>query len=358
MSFNNKKIGILTFHGESNYGAFLQTFALSETLKRLGCDVKIIDLKLPIISQGFIKNIFKFVLVNQRVFSNARASFLTLTTDHYFNSSELKAKLPAMDLFIVGSDQVWNEEITKGLRDTYFFDFLPDDKKRIAYAASFGTEEWLYNESDTEQIKILLNKFNAISVREKSAVQYCKDKFDLETLQVLDPTLLLNDYSKITGKDIPEKNDLICFKFVVDNDFFEFSRKFGNISNKKVVFLNNNKPIKKVNSIYFPTIKKWLKTIGGASLIITDSFHGLCFSILYKRQFIVIPGNKERFIRLNSLLELLGLTNRIFYSYEEVLESDRWRDRIDYVEVYDKLEKERDSSISFLQRCILADETN
>lgn len=358
MNLANRKIGILTFHSESNYGAFLQTFALSETLKHIGYSVVIIDLRLPVISQGFAKDIIKHLLVDQRIFGSARKRFLSLTAEHFFNSSELKAKLPVMDLYIVGSDQVWNEEITEKIRDTYFFDFLPDDKKRISYAASFGAEEWLYSKSDTEQIKSYLIKFHAISVREKSAVQYCQEKLGCSALQVLDPTLLLDDYSKIAGKNIPEKNDLVCFKLEKDESFFEFSRSLGQISNKKVVFLNNNRPIKNINSIYFPTIKKWLATIGGASLVVTDSFHGLCFSILYRRQFIVIPGNKERFIRLHSLLELLDLTGRIFYSYEEVFESDRWKNYIDYTEVYNKLDKERSNSISFLQRCILANEVH
>lgn len=358
MGLKNINIGILTFHGEANYGAFLQTFALSETLKRLGYKVEIIDFRLPEISQGIIKDIFKRFFINKRVFANARAEFLELTTEQYSDSNELRVKPPVIDLYVVGSDQVWNEEITKEVRDTYFFDFLPDDKKRVAYAASFGTEEWLYNEQDTAEIKALLHKFHAISVREKSALQYCEEKLGLNALQVLDPTLLLDDYSRIAGKNIPEKNDLVCFKFVKDESFFEFARKLGTLSDKKVVFLNNNRPVKKVKSIYFPTIKKWLWAIGGASLIVTDSFHGLCFSILYRRQFIVIPGNKERFVRLHSLLELLGLTSRIFYSYEEVLEGDRWKDSIDYAEVYDKLEKERLNSIDFLQRCILSDESN
>lgn len=358
MILHKKKIGILTFHGESNYGAFLQTFALSEVLKRLECNVQIIDFRLPVLSQGIIKNIFKEILVNQRIFASARAKFFKLTTENYSDSNELKEKLPAMDLFIVGSDQVWNEEITKEFRNTYFFDFLPDEKKRISYAASFGAEEWLYNESDNEQLKVFLDKFHAISVREKSAVQFCKEKMGLSAFQVLDPTLLLDDYSKISGSNIPEKNNIVCFKFVTDESFFEFARELGRVIDKKVVLLNNNRPVKNINSIYFPSIKKWLEIIGGASLVVTDSFHGLCFSILYRRQFIVIPGNKERFIRLYSLLELLGLTCRIFYSYEEVLSSDKWREQIDYAAVYDKLERERANSISFLQRCILADEAN
>lgn len=358
MSLKNRNIGILTFHGESNYGAFLQTFALSEVLKSLGYNVVIIDFRLPKISKGFVKDLFKSILVNKRIFDSARGSFIELTTECYSNSSELKAKFPVQDLYIVGSDQVWNEEITKEVRDTYFFDFLPDNKKRIAYAASFGAEEWLYNEQDTAEIKTLLDKFYAISVREKSAVQYCKEKLGLNVLQVLDPTLLLGDYSRIAGKNIPEMNNLVCFKFEKDESFFEFAKKLGKKSDKRVVFLNNNRPVKKVKSIYFPTIKKWLETIGGASLVVTDSFHGLCFSILYQRQFIVIPGNKGRFIRLYSLLELLGLTSRVFYSYEEVFETDKWRDSIDYVAVYDKLKKERLNSINFLQRCILTDEAD
>ena len=350
MASNNKRIGILTFHRESNYGAFLQTFALFEMLKKMGCDVEIIDFRLPIISQGFIRNIFRYFLIDRRDFAKARTKFLKLTTERYFNSNELVAKLPNFDLFIVGSDQVWTEEITKEVRDTYFFDFLPDDVKRISYAASFGTDNWIYNDLDSLRISKLLTKFSGISVREKSAVTYCANKLNMHAQLVLDPTLLLDDYSKITGEYTGKNDHLVFFKFVRDSNYYDFVLKMGEIYGGKSVLLKDAKSLKTTKTIYFPTIKEWLCSIKGAGFVVTDSFHGLCFSIIFRKQFLVIPGCLDRFVRLHDLLSTLGLESRIFYSYDEVLSSNRWKEMIDYDLVYKKLNQERITAIEFLQK--------
>ncbi len=343
-----KKIGILTFHNESNYGAFLQTYALSETLKRLGHKVWVIDLRLPEVSQNKIKKLCKNLIVDRRIFSNARQRFLNVTSETYYSSEDLRNKLPEMDLYVVGSDQVWNKEITGKLQNTYFFDFLPDLKKRISYAASFGKEEWIYDTQETMHIKKLLERFDAISVRELSAVKLCQEQLGLAATRVLDPTLLLDDYSFITRGEYVEKNVLACFKFEKDASYYTFVRKFEQLSGNKAILLDNHRPIKYLRSIYFPTVKEWLCTIGSANFVITDSFHGLCFSILFRKQFIVIPGCEKRFVRLRDLLEMLGLTSRIFNSYQEVWESDRWKEKINYEEVFYKLKQLRKDSIDFL----------
>lgn len=345
-----KKIGILTFHDEPNYGAFLQTYALSEAVKNLGYAVEIIDLR--------IKETYKFnfivkllsPIIRYFLFETARKKYLNRSKRIYYTSEDLMRNPPNCDIYILGSDQVWNKDITGDLKYSYFFDFLPEAKPRFAYASSFGMNDWDFNNEETVVIKSLLQKFSAVALRESTAIRLAKENCDVESTLVVDPTLLLSDYSKLTGKIMQKDNSVVCFKFTKGDDFYEFLKTFKKNNKYNVSVLAKTMPVNGLNNIALPTIKKWIKSIAQSDMVITDSYHALIFSIIYRKQFIVLPANIKNFNRLSELLTDLDLSSRIFYSYEEVLENDRWKTKIDYKKVNKLLMEKVEDSLSFLRR--------
>jgi polysaccharide pyruvyl transferase WcaK-like protein len=345
-----KKVGILTFHDEPNYGAFLQTYALYEAVKNLGYDVEIIDLR--------IKETYKFnfivkllsPIIRYFIFETARKKYLKRTVQTYHSSEELINNPPECDVYILGSDQVWNKDITSELKYSYFLDFIKESKMHFSYASSFGMNDWNFDNEETAIVKRLLSKFSSISVRETTAIDLCKDNCDLDATLVVDPALLISDYSKITGSITQKSKSMVCFKFTKGDSFYDFLREFQAKNIYNISILAKTLPVGNLKNIPVPTIKKWIKSIAQAEIVLTDSYHALIFSIIYKKQFVVLPANIKNFNRLSELLSDLDLSDRIFYSYGEVLKDDRWKSQIDYDKVNKLLAKKVDGSLSFLKK--------
>lgn len=343
------KIGILTFHNVANYGAFLQMYALKRFLEKENQTVEIINLPLET-KFSFLTGLV--VKVINRKFDRDRKNNFTFTK---LITKESKISKKDFDLVIVGSDQVWNKNITKENFTKYFFDFVDKDVIKCSYAASFGFNVWGYNQKETETISLLLKKFKFKSVREDIGLDFCINELQSENVRlVLDPTLLLDseDYDKLISID-KNYGAYVCYKFKKGEEFYDFCKRFNDKFECKIVELKGTKPYKNLTkSIPFPSISVWLSSIKNSKLFITDSFHGVCFSIIFKKQFVVIPADITKFNRIESLLNILGLKTRIFYSYQEFLESDRWRDVIDYDSVYNLLLKERANSFSYLKEIL------
>ena len=184
------KISILTFSKESNFGANLQCYALCKVLQGMGHQVDIIDIQLPKIKFSWYTTLLQ--IPQDILFFLFRKKHLNYFTKKYKTADQLQKGQHKSDLYIVGSDQVWNPDITKRLAPlVYFFSFLPDDVRRISYAASFGKESW-QSPTLTDKVKMLLHKFNAVGVREQTGVSICKDTFGIDARLVADPTLLLS----------------------------------------------------------------------------------------------------------------------------------------------------------------------
>lgn len=345
-----KTVGLLTFHDEPNYGAFLQTFALSECLKKYGYNVIVIDLRIKDdFPYSFIVKISS-PIIKYFIFERPKIKYLNRSDKIYYSSEELSNNFPDCDIYMLGSDQVWNKSITKDLMYSYFFDFLPDNKPRLSYASSFGVGIWHFSSEETHVVKNLINKFKSVSVREYSAIGLLRDYCDVNAKLVVDPTFLINDYSKLAG--VIKRNSgggVVCFKFAKGKQFYEFLGNFTNIHKIEVSVLSKTLPLKGIKNIPLPTIGNWIKSIAVSDMVITDSYHALCFSIIYKKQFIVLPANEKNFMRLSELLSSLGLVERIFYSYDEVLKDDRWKRIIDYQMVYEILSSKIDDSLSYLK---------
>jgi hypothetical protein len=337
------KLGILTFHWANNYGALLQTYSLCETLKKLGYEVEIINL----CQKKERKNLRYYLL--PKPFYKFRRNYLPVQKQIFYSSNDLRDSKFDHDFFIVGSDQVWNKEITKSQKYSYFFDFLPKNKKRISYAASFGLSEWIFTNEETNNIKELVNRFNAISIRENSGKNLLKKHLAVEATLVLDPTLLLGDFSNLISSKLKDSNEIVCFKFIEDKEFYNFGLKLATLENKNIRLLKNNRPVHGFKWSPFLSVPQLISHIKQSDLVVTDSFHITCLAIIFKKQIIVLPANPKRMGRISDLFKVLNLEDHLYQSYDEVFEKQNWKNKIDYDLVSSTLNLLRSESVNFIK---------
>lgn len=343
------KIALLTIWHEKNYGAELQAYATIKYLSSLGHEVKLIDIRLADMrtysTKGKIANFLSYFTPGDLKFRKFWKKSIP-TTRRYHSLEELKHNPPEADLYVVGSDQVWNSEITKSMAPVFFLNFGNKNIKRASYASSFGVEVWNANELLTQDIRSLLQQFNYISCREISGCNILKNIFGVEATCVLDPTLLSNIFSEFVEAKT-ENKILVYYPLEDDKELKEYALKLSkslgydciDAANRRKLFgkveWNRNSP------------EQWISAIANSQLVITRSFHGVAFSIIFKRQFIVV-NNTSRISRITNLLDSINLSNRCFHSFEEVDAGRPWEHPIDYKLVTPLLEKIQKDSIEFI----------
>lgn len=357
-----KKVGILTFHNSNNnYGAVLQAFATYTVVNKLGFYPLIINL----VPELTTKN-KSYVAIKQRLlnilihnpFAGFRKTNLPQITPRLNKYDELRQISDKIDYCIVGSDQVWRPKFTKENASHYFLDFVSDNCKRIAYAPSFGIDKWEASSELTATVRYLIHKFNAVSVREKSGVDICKNVFNISAKLVLDPTLLLleEDYNKliVQSKQISISHNYIASYFVNDKIWKQKLTDEIAVSNKlkNVDIFGKNKSFIIKNIFLFNSIPNWLNYIKNSNLVITDSYHCVIFSIIFKKKFIVLPNPWGGLSRLNDLLDKLGLIDRLITDKENYDISALINKDINYHEVDKHLNVLRLDSIYFLKESL------
>ncbi len=372
------KIGILTLPLNSNYGGVLQAYALQTVLKRMGHDVLEVELKKNLrwqypplwkIPLSFGKRfLFKYIVrrKNQKILLERyeRKIYPLLVHDifdfisKYINQFKVDKFIDCkgkFDVWICGSDQIWRYKyypFFEGDIANVYLKFLGDDScKRIAYAASFGTDNWEYPAKETAECKNWIQKFDAVSVREETGVKLCSTYYDIKAKHVLDPTMLLSkdDYVDLIEKsDVPKsKGNLFCY--ILDNTD-EKMNVVKNIEKQRHLspfFMNGDcgNWTEDLEKRIQPPVESWLRAFYDSEFIVTDSFHACVFSILFHKQFLVI-GNKERGLaRIYSLLSMFGLEDRL--TSDTGLDINRMK-TIDYDRVDEILAKHREVSRTFL----------
>lgn len=355
------KAGILTFHMAFNFGAMLQAYALSKKLNGIGIEAEIIDYRLPFIDRyhhkyflpelinknGIIIGTLKFAKKTMcGYYSNKQWNrFYSFMTKDLPHSEQLtKEALPDTDydMYICGSDQIWNGELTGGLQSTYFCDFVKGDKIKLAYAASSGTS---YIKGDNVDIKKLLGNFSAIGARENRLCDFINNELHINAKQVIDPTLLLSadEWSDIVKKPKYDKY-LLIYAFQENNLIYDLARMIAKKKGLKIIAVSyRNKDIgDDIIQITDAGPKEFVSLFKYADFVCTTSFHGTAFSVIFNKQFYCVPHELYH-ERTDNLLDLLGLSDRNIYSLNECVDMD-----IDYTKVSDKLSRERESSIKFI----------
>ena len=366
------KIGLITIHNANNYGAILQTFALQKILCTYG-KVEVIDynnkhisisldlLRMKFSLHGLLgigKDIFRLYPRKKVIkkFKQFSSKYINVTEEFDSNSIQSNKKLNNYDVYIAGSDQIWNPTcISENCRidDIYFLSFAPKNTKKISYASSIGNH--IYSESEKEQVINLLNDFHAISVREKDGKTQLENILNQEIKHVLDPTLLLSKEEWINTLDIKEntthKEKYILVYSVPKSPLIRSA--VGYYSKKlalKVISIDQGlSPGATVDEhIRDAGPLDYLELFLNAEFIITDSFHGTCFSVNFEKQFIsVSPGVHSN--RIESFLFLIGLENRIVKSEEDF---DSVNKLIDFEKINMNLRSERDKSLYYLNKAL------
>lgn len=354
-----KKLGILTFHypENKNYGAILQSYAVLKLYEKIGLEAYLLDYR-PY--SKTLKNILKDIFLNSfeaKSFKEYVKKYLKIYKIDFENKKELNN---TFNIFSVGSDQVWRERNLKEKILTYFFDFVDDNKKKIAYAASFGVDYWEGDEKLTEEVKPLIKRFDYISVREESGIGICKNTFGVDNVVcVLDPTLMIDreDYQIILD-DWQDKSHLkkkyIAYMLLDDTEQLRNgSKKIANYLGAEINYIKGKSfnILGKTITLY-NKVSQWLTYLKDAELVITDSFHCTVFSIIFHKKFVVVANPTRGIARLETLLEKVGLENRFFTNIDNVLESEILDKDIDYREVDKKLEVHRKYSMNFLKRAL------
>lgn len=346
------KISILTFAKGDNYGAVLQAYALGHVLQGMGYDVEYISLTWT----TWIHSILSRITPLRKRFQNFRKKYLINFSKNCVSFQDLRDSVSDTDICIVGSDQVWNPDITTVRALYYFFDFVPYSIPRISYAASFGVDKWKW-ENLTPKVELLLKKFHSISVREDSGVAICKLTFDVHATKVLDPTLLLENYDNLLKKPLLE-NYVLGFKFVTSPEYYSLLNHVASDIEAAPLIMDmlprNLRYTHFGNTSFFPSPEQWVTNVAYSKFVITDSFHCTAFSLIFKKNFMVILPKRLGKVqgRLYSLLKELGLENRIYTSIEDAKESNIWDSPINYDIIDKKLSDLRTESLKYLTQAI------
>lgn len=369
------KIGIVTLPLHTNYGGLLQAYALQTALRRMGHEVEHLQLpvefhtlhpnwKMPMVyckraARKFFcgeRNIPIFMHPHKWIRINTDAFIASHICPRYLNEVGWNEELAnEYDAIVFGSDQVWRPIYAYPI-EKYFGAFLgTSNVKRISYAASFGTEDNEYSGNQQKTCSELLKKFSAVSVREKSAVAICKERFEVEAKHVLDPTMLLNheDYECIFKQANTPKSEGTLAVYVLDeNQQIDDFIKKQSLQQGLTPFRINSKVENynaKLSERQQPPVERWLRAFHDAKFVITDSFHACVFSILFHKPFICI-GNKSRGMsRFDSLLNMFGLENRLV-DINDI--ADYVEKEIDWEHVDSILEQKREEAFQFLNQAL------
>lgn len=361
------KIGILTQPLVNNYGGLLQAWALQKVLMRLGHETIIIDrhhirlndYKLPRRIAIILKTkLYCLIGREERGLKLSDAQALTIRKNliAFINRRYAGVSIPLytektfrqyifqnqFDGYVVGSDQVWRPRYSPSIGN-YFLDFLPEDSKakKVAYAASFGVDNWEYTDAQTSLLKPLAQKFDLITVRESSGVELLQNHFGCKATHVLDPTMLLDrdDYrTLIQNPVVPvERSSGNLFCYVLDNntDLDALISRVQQKTGLKAFFCTStHKPktkddLRHIDDCIIPPIEQWIKSFDDAEMVLTDSFHGTVFAIIFNKPFWVVANEDRGAARFSSLLSLFKLEDRFVTDAKNV----DWTKPIDWAKV-------------------------
>ncbi len=357
------RIGIVTQPLEMNYGGILQNWALQQALRRLGHDAITIDAYERYSLPHYLYSCMQAVIYSirhgkkldlpRRYRGSLRKPMTGEFIEHHITKTHVMwdyqrsvVKRYRLDAMVVGSDQVWRARYNWGhIEDMYlrFVEGLP--LRRVAYAASFGVDNWEYNSEQTKACARLAQQMDAISVREPSGVDLCREHLGVEAISVLDPTMLLQaeDYEALIDT-APDDQDNYLAIYCLDitpakKDFFEGLARDRGLE------------VRYFSAGWYAevTVPQWLAMLSRATMVVTDSFHGTVFSILFGKEFYTLCNPQRGNTRISGLLEQLGLGQRLISDTEPTEPADS---SIDWADAHARLDHRRRESMDFLAKSL------
>lgn len=353
-----KKLLLLTLHSQNNnFGSVLQAHSLYDSLEEFGLDVTTLNYQ-PYYSNGaitpkmfikkFITNLvfLPFFLIRTKRFNKLIKS--KKLTKKITRNSKLSSVSKGYDIYLIGSDQVWNPRYLCGRDDAYFLKFT-NSKHKMSYGASIGTREITDEELDAIVNKI--TDFKYISLREKISCLQLKDHGLKNVKYVLDPVFLHDEdyYLKLASKSIKYTGYILAYVIHKDEFISHVIDELARMLNKKVIQVggfakkcNYNKFLRSAGPAEF------LSLIKNADFVITSSFHGTAFAHIFNKQFAVVMP-KGNTLRIENILETAGTEDRVIYSLDDV---ERMLDPIDYKTANDRLQAMKNDSLDYLKQML------
>lgn len=354
--------GVITFHKAINYGAVLQTYALQKFICDKGIQCEVIDYDCEAFKdnykpfkiynknlKGLVSALVQYPYKKRKIkkFNDFRKNHINISSTVYTRGN-IENSNNIYDKFIVGSDQVWNYNLTD-FDETYFLDFVKDSEKKNSYAASIGHD--VLSDEIKNKYKNLLQNYKNISVREYSGCNLISKLTNREVTKVLDPVFLLdkNKWSSIVCNPSDEK--YIFVYLLNDYSLIPFVERLSKITGYKVICLQNSiKKRMKADYVLDAGVNEFIGLINKSSYIVTDSFHGVAFSIIFNKNFWAKLNNKGKGknSRITTLLDDVNLSHRILenQSDKELLQN------IDYNVPNSKLKNEIDKSIKYINEML------
>jgi hypothetical protein len=342
-----KKAGIITFQNAENYGGALQTYALMKTLQSLGCDCEVVDYRnRGVFKRNLIKALyyaltFQRPLKNYRAYQKFRQDYLNLSERPYRSVTGFLSDAGQYDYLFFGSDQIWNPDLSNGFDPLYFGQFATSARK-IAYAASVGKDALTPDERQT--INRLIQSFDAVAVREESLLSVLEGEVEC----VVDPCMLLTsaDWDQVAGRIRLAESYILVYQLFPGKRLLQAALQYARSEGKSVALISpyltkpNRRVVHRLGRI---SPNDFLAYFRHANLVLSDSFHGTLFSILYQKPFYtLLPGEKTG--RITSLLAKLNLSDRIIEQPPEAIEP------VDYERVNPLVQQEVSHSLAYIRR--------
>jgi hypothetical protein len=329
----------------NNYGGVLTNYALTKTLEDLGKSVLMME-RFKEYACG----------VNLSVAIDFNHKYLNVSEAYDENSVRLLND--QADIFIVGSDQLWNAMHLRNFYRYFLLSFTDDNKKRIAYASSLGKDDINLTPSEKNAFKYLFSRFDAISVRESNAVEWFK-KLNIESEHVLDPVFMCDrsHYDRLVQEAGDPPQDPYVFAYILDpkqgGNKFELVNAIASHKGLPAVIeqdlFSETGSLEKRDSSYSFKIERFISHIYHSDFVVTDSFHGACFCIIFRKPFICVANTWRGVSRFESLFIRLNLENRLFYSVESAMQHlDVLQESIPYDQVDSILAELKTKSLAFL----------
>lgn len=368
------RVSIITLQNVRNYGSVLQALATQQVFKQLGCEVDFINYNKNgrqsywkraqsySKSKGLIaKFVYPFILMpsfikEDRVFKDFIKKHLNQQEKEYCCIDDFRDFPIASNVYCTGSDQTWNSGWNNGILPELFLKFVPDNVKKIAYAASIGKEK--LDEWEVEETKSLLSRYQAISVRESSAKDIVEKQLGLPSAtHVLDPTLQVDKafWLSVLGESYKSKYEkgkyVLVYQLNTNPDFDDYAKEFAKRKGWKLVrfCVRHYQALRCGKAELIPNVEDFIGLIANAGCVITDSFHATAFSCNMNTPMICIYPNSYS-SRLASLLKLVGLEGRHLTDYNDF--SFVEHTEIDFSPVNEMLNRERKVGYDFLAKAL------
>lgn len=365
-----QKALLITLHRSANYGSVLQAFATQVVLERVGYDVTVIDYfaprnSVPEMLRGlkykkplFEKNpaaLFAARAIMLPSYLKRRSNFdrfvtkrLKLSETTYHSNAEIASDLPDADLYVTGSDQVWNSEWNGGIDEALFLAFTPENAKRISFSASFGKGS--LEEGEVKRTRELLSRYDSITVREDTGVEIVHG-LGLEADQVLDPTLFLTaeEWLPLISKRRPHGEYILMYNINHNAPLDRFVNRLANKTKLPVYYISYqlHDCFKRGRMRCCVPVEEFLSLIANARYVVCDSFHCTAFSVSFNRQFAIVPPNRFG-TRLESFMRVVGLEERIVGERD----IDIFDTQIDWEKVNAKLAAQRTQSLVSIKKAV------